>query len=746
MGNLPINILRRELTLKNRKLFAILTLVAFMMTLLPLAAFAANQFASKVTQEDTAVDADGAEYAKFTVYLYDDSNQPVAGTVYIASNRGTTDKIYDDTSTPAPLTPAGLAYPNVYVLNVDAGGTSFNVKSSVAGTAKIGVGLEAPNAAANASIYDYLVGANDATSTSVKLVDVKEITFKTTSVSAVDVTSVVYNGGSTEATVTGGVYKEADVTANGLNYYRAYFVLKDKSGAPVADEDIKFTVNKSGVTFNKTTDTTDTVGKVDVKIYATKSGEYTVKAQSVSDSDVYKEIKVYFSAGDAFDIELKSDDNQLVSKASTNKEFDFKVTDIQGNKIAFTSDAAADAAVDAEVVSEPTGSDITVTVVRDTDNDYAALRVAKFEKEGDYVLRAKLGNGKYQDVKFTVKKQEDVTKLELKYDETNLPYDQNSNVPKIYRVDDYGVKEEVKSPFTGIEFYSSNVDIATMGTGGAAGKVYGVDKDHLGTVTITAIDTVNNLTATATMNIVDKVSAIKLIAPEATAPGETAKVTIQAINKNGDVLALGQSAAVNSTYYVISKPSGAIVSAEEGTDHDVDLKEKGQATIDVESNLPGDVVLQVVVDNMTASVTVPFAEKAPVVTYGAKNVTMFIGSTGFVKDGAAMTMDQAPFIQDNRTFVPVRMVGEALGAEVEYDAATQVITLTRPDMTITMTVGSNVLVKSDGTSVVSDVAPFIVAETGRTVIPFRAIAEAFGATVEAVFAADGTVTAVTFAQ
>ena len=100
-----------------------------------------------------------------------------------------------------------------------------------------------------------------------------------------------------------------------------------------------------------------------------------------------------------------------------------------------------------------------------------------------------------------------------------------------------------------------------------------------------------------------------------------------------------------------------------------------------------------------------------------------------------MVSDLAPFIQDNRTFVPVRVVGEALGAEVEWDAATQTVTIAREDLTATLTIGSNEITLSDGTVLVSDVSPYI--KEGRTVLPFRVIGEIFGAEVEAVSAADG---------
>ena len=149
-------------------------------------------------------------------------------------------------------------------------------------------------------------------------------------------------------------------------------------------------------------------------------------------------------------------------------------------------------------------------------------------------------------------------------------------------------------------------------------------------------------------------------------------------------------------------------------------------------------------EEITLSSTTEVKFVAERVAIGAENVTLFIGSTNYVVDGQPKVSDLAPFIQDNRTFVPVRVVAEALGAEVEWDEATQTVTIAREDLTATLTIGSNEITLSDGTVVVSDVAPFI--KEGRTVLPFRVIGEIFGADVEAVSAADGRTIAVTFEQ
>ena len=112
-------------------------------------------------------------------------------------------------------------------------------------------------------------------------------------------------------------------------------------------------------------------------------------------------------------------------------------------------------------------------------------------------------------------------------------------------------------------------------------------------------------------------------------------------------------------------------------------------------------------------------------------VMMWIGSTTYTVDGEEATMDVAPFIENDRTFVPVRFIAEALGAEADWgpeDGLTEWVTLTKGDMVVTLTIGSNIITVVDGDetyTVMSDVAAQIVND--RTFLPARAVGEIFGA-------------------
>ena len=94
-----------------------------------------------------------------------------------------------------------------------------------------------------------------------------------------------------------------------------------------------------------------------------------------------------------------------------------------------------------------------------------------------------------------------------------------------------------------------------------------------------------------------------------------------------------------------------------------------------------------------------------------------IGSTTFTDNGASRTLEAAPFISGGRTMVPLRVIGEALGA-TDLALNRGVVSLVLDGRTITMTVGQP-LPGNMGT-------PVIIA--GRTFVPLAYIIEEMGAT------------------
>ncbi len=96
-------------------------------------------------------------------------------------------------------------------------------------------------------------------------------------------------------------------------------------------------------------------------------------------------------------------------------------------------------------------------------------------------------------------------------------------------------------------------------------------------------------------------------------------------------------------------------------------------------------------------------------------------------NGSPVSFDQPPMIQNDRTLVPLRAIFEALGGTVGWDDATQTVTSTKGDITVRLTIGSNLLFVN-GSAVTLDVPAQLV--NGRTLVPARAVAEAFRCRVD----------------
>ena len=116
-----------------------------------------------------------------------------------------------------------------------------------------------------------------------------------------------------------------------------------------------------------------------------------------------------------------------------------------------------------------------------------------------------------------------------------------------------------------------------------------------------------------------------------------------------------------------------------------------------------------------------------------ENATIHFNSTGnhtpeisVLVNNQAISFDQPPVIENDRTLVPLRAIFEALGAEVLWDGETSTVTATRGDITISLQIGSNQLYKN-GEAITIDVPAQIIND--RTMVPVRAIAESFNCRV-----------------
>lgn len=98
-----------------------------------------------------------------------------------------------------------------------------------------------------------------------------------------------------------------------------------------------------------------------------------------------------------------------------------------------------------------------------------------------------------------------------------------------------------------------------------------------------------------------------------------------------------------------------------------------------------------------------------------------------VLDGNYIQFDVEPQMIDDRTMVPVRAIFTALGANVDWDELTNTVTSSKGDINISLTIDDKTLYKN-GEAIELDVPAKLVDD--RTLVPVRAISEAYGCQVD----------------
>ena len=89
--------------------------------------------------------------------------------------------------------------------------------------------------------------------------------------------------------------------------------------------------------------------------------------------------------------------------------------------------------------------------------------------------------------------------------------------------------------------------------------------------------------------------------------------------------------------------------------------------------------------------------------------------------------DAKPQLIADRTLIPVRIVAEQLGATVDWDEASQKVTITKDDLSIVLFI-NNQTVYVNGVAQTLDVPAMVISD--RTMVPFRFIFETFNMDVD----------------
>ena len=95
-------------------------------------------------------------------------------------------------------------------------------------------------------------------------------------------------------------------------------------------------------------------------------------------------------------------------------------------------------------------------------------------------------------------------------------------------------------------------------------------------------------------------------------------------------------------------------------------------------------------------------------------------------DGKTITADAKPYIKNDRTMVPIRLISESLGYKVNWDEANRQVKVEKADKSLLITIDKKEYLLN-GEKKKSDVAAEITKD--RTFVPIRLIAESLGENV-----------------
>ena len=167
----------------------------------------------------------------------------------------------------------------------------------------------------------------------------------------------------------------------------------------------------------------------------------------------------------------------------------------------------------------------------------------------------------------------------------------------------------------------------------------------------------------------------------------------------------------------------------------------GKGTLTIYSDKETTVDIVVAVDTVNGPIYPATLEY----TVGAEDpnaentVVMTIGSTDYVVNNDIVKGDAAPYVDDAwRTMVPFRVLGETFGATVDWDQDAQSVTYIYGDTELVMTIGEDTYT-INGEEFSMDTAPVLSGD--RTYVPVRFVAEGLGYTVTPLYDAESGLTA-----
>ena len=737
--------------MKNKKLFAILTLVCFMFTLMPVVAFAAPAVTNSVyvsaddtTYSDEATVAPGAFYVK------------AAATTSAAYEAGYVFYAVDGDGN-------GVAVDNTNQLTINVPG-EYKVYAAVIGTADITTLLGSVDTVANKvakveawAESNYRVVDEYATVS----VEAPEYTYKIT---LAEYTKDGYGNGSwadnstaTEQKYTLGIEasngfeKDGKVVATVQKYdgsawtaVKGQDVTISEAGYVDVDYDTLTTDKKGQVVFNVTSTLANTGNKVIVK-YDDAVATLTVNASATAVTKV------------SLNNEPKAPQNKDNAVLKANVEFAFA----DANGVA--TDVADLSTVVLSVVEKPANStlkDSDLKLIKQAANAAQYIKAdatgvytldtkvadKKFDKEGTYVIKAAMKNGASATATVKVAKMGDTVGIMFAQAPKTVAYGEMVPMGPVMAVDAKGVVEPIMS---GLELSASGLAVESFTGGNLTAKA---DDDYVGQ-TITVMAVYGDFVATTDVVVVDQAATIKLVSTEAEV-GINTKLVGRIVDATGKSTTIDET-TVTVKAIVLDKPENAVAVATPA--NPAGLVEHN-AIINFLASAPGEYKVQTIVtytlpgaDNNYATPAdnvVKYISGIETITVGGgintfdDVVVVSLGAGSMIVNNEVVKLDVAPFIENNRTMMQFNVL-YVFGIDVQWVAETQSIVAEGNGLKVVMQLGSKVATVN-GAEVALDVAPYSV--NGRTVVPVGFITGLLDITPTFTYNADGTIADILFTK
>ena len=753
----------------KKKVVAMVTLAMFVMTLLPMAAFAApgaaDPQASKfiTAKENVSVNVGDDVDTVFKVVDKDGvAANDLTQVLVWAEENGNISSAATFTGNNTVAASNNTKIFKVNNLGAVANGTELKVNFSRPGTYTLkAITYTGGTIGAGDTVKDVITDALQGVSYLGTVSGFSTVTVAAESQS-VDSMSLVDNGASA-VTLNNKATEELDpVVVNTIDAGEFTLTALDDKGRTIEGKDITVKTNSANLVVTGDTKTNG-VGKITLKYQAKVAGKYTITV-SADSYKAYLTVDVTEATGAPDNITTTVEDGVVNQTKATNdtatfaKAVQFEITD--KNDVVLSGDNA----INQEAIYTGTNIEKYAEVVEQPKNDLDAsdIRVAYDAAEEVYTLKLAtdkdLAEGKYTvkvgllskavaEATFTVAAEGDPTELII--DGPDVVKAGEKYEASLYYVDENGLKIDA----SGNQLLAGFFETASVDTSKGKDFVVASDNDihfyaksgeaYYGTkVTVYVVDSENGYTVTKDITVVDPSVADKYTVQFDNIEGPINKdntVKVSVLDADGEIVDLDNAKGKAYVAKVSDSEANVNLVANDFTVNNG----KGEIKVYADKACTADIVVAVKKDGKiyAGNFTYTFGKQdIPADT----SVVMTLGSTEMLVNNNIVDMkDAAPFAQDNRTYVPFRALGEALGAQVEYDKDAKTVTYELGSTKIVMTLDSKTYTVN-GAEKTMDVAPF--AKNERTYVPVRFVGEGLGFEVTGLTNANGQYVAVAFTK